>query len=428
MHWHKSFKLKYIIGMGITIGLATISRPTEVLIIFVPLLYNVFNFQTLKQKAVLLYNYRNQILAFTCIVFVIVSYQLVYWKIITGHFVFDSYSDHLNEGFNFLHPYILEFLFSFRKGWFIYTPIMIFAVIGFYFLYKTSKQMFFSFFIYFIINFYVMSSWSCWWYGTSFSSRAIIPAYVALAIPFGYFLNKVFSKKIKFVLIPVFILLLALNIFQSWQTAHGILEGSRMTRAYYKSVFLQNTGATDSQKKLLLRDKYSSSAALDPRTINFSEYKHVYRKEENFDASSKDQPNIVDSICFSKKQSFLTDRDHAFAGDLRVQYKDITKKSYLILKMTANIFIRHNCKETEARLAITMMHKGKGYEFKCIDIRSLDLKVNEWNHIELYCWTPDFWDRRDLIQSYFWNLSDKPIFVDDLIFDAYEPIVDENVF
>jgi hypothetical protein len=426
--WHKNFKLKHIIGLGITIGLTIIARPTEILIVFVPILYNVFSIQSLKQKISLIYYYKKHIIACVTIITVIVSYQLFYWKIITGEYLFDSYGDHLNEGFNFAHPYTLEFLFSFRKGWLIFTPIMIFSLFGFYYFFKNSKQWFFACSAYFIFNLYVMSSWSCWWYGTSFSSRAIIPAYVVLSIPLGYLVTKVVNSKSKFLLIPVFVLLIALNIFQSWQASKGILDGSRMTRAYYKSVFLQTTGASDEQRKLLLMDRYSSSDVLNFDEANLPKYKLVYRQEENFDDRSKEQQNIVDSLYFSKKQCFVTDKNFAFAGDIKKPYNEITKKTYLIFRVSARVFMQCNPDSAEARLVLNMQHKGKIYEFKCIDTRKLNLKKNEWNYIQFYNLTPDFWDRRDVIQSYFWNMSDKPIFVDDLKIEAYEPIVDETVF
>ncbi|MBI3519216.1 MAG: hypothetical protein HY062_07640 [Bacteroidetes bacterium] len=426
--WYKEFKVKYIVALGITIGLAAISRPPEILIVLVPLFYNVFSFQSLKQKAMLLYNYRVQVLAFVCIVFVIVSYQLVYWKIITGHFLFDSYGDHLNEGFNFKHPYILEFLFSFRKGWFIYTPMMVFAIVGFYYFYKASKPWFLACCIYFGLNFYVMSSWSCWWYGISFSSRAIIPAYIILAIPFGFLLNKVVSSKAKFVLVPVFVLLVFLNIFQSWQIKHGILEGSRMTKAYYKSVFLQTSDVTDEQRKLLLIDKYSSVGAFNFDEKNLSKYKLIFSKEENFDSKSKEEKNIVDSLSFSKNQCLLTNTNVPFAADLRAVYKDISQKSYLIVKISAQLFTRENPNDVDGRLVLNMLHKEKSYNFKCLHTKTANLKQGEWNKVTFYYMTPDFWDRNDIIQGYFWNTSDKNMFVDDIKVEAYEPIEDETVF
>ena len=46
---------------------------------------------------------------------------MLYWKHIMGTFFFYSYDQ---EGFFFGNSHVLDGLLSYRKGWFIYTPIM----------------------------------------------------------------------------------------------------------------------------------------------------------------------------------------------------------------------------------------------------------------------------------------------------------------
>ena len=121
--------------------------------------------------------------------------QFAYWKYASGKFIINPYgSGNPGEGLELFHPHILEVLFSFRKGWFIYTPMMLFTMIGFWQMYKHNKNLFAPVFIYFIINFYIVSSWSCWWYGACFGVRSLIPSYAVLSIPFGYFI--VYSFKL----------------------------------------------------------------------------------------------------------------------------------------------------------------------------------------------------------------------------------------
>ena len=43
------------------------------------------------------------------------------WKWQTGSWVVYSYKD---EGFDFMHPHFWEFLFSFQKGWLLWSPII----------------------------------------------------------------------------------------------------------------------------------------------------------------------------------------------------------------------------------------------------------------------------------------------------------------
>lgn len=47
--------------------------------------------------------------------------SIIYWKLQTNHWFFDSYGNNFGEGFEFLHPYLLEVLFSFRSDC-LYIP------------------------------------------------------------------------------------------------------------------------------------------------------------------------------------------------------------------------------------------------------------------------------------------------------------------
>lgn len=428
IQWHTTRNFKYLIGLAFTVGLTAITRPPEALIILIPILYEVSGFKNIREK-ISLFTHTSRWQLVIGIVLVIVCCQLIYWKIITGKFVFDGYSSNLGEGFNFTRPYVLEFLFSFRKGWLIYTPIMIFSLIGFYFLYKERKDIFISFFGYFILIFYITISWSCWWYGTSFSSRAIIPAYAVLAIPFGYALKKLFSTRLKMIFIPIVLAMVSLNLFQSWQTSKGILEGSRMTRAYYKSVFLQTHAPTPEQNNLLLMDKYSGSSDNFELT-RISQYKKVYESKLDFESNEKKYPYIISSklISFSKSHSLLVDSVYPYGLDISIPYKEITKKSHLWLKASVQVFSTSDLSNVNAGLIVTMRHKGKVYKYNMFDVKNLKIKPFKWTAIEYYYLTPDFWDKNDNIQTFFWNGSNKPIFVDDLKIEAYEPMVDETVF
>jgi hypothetical protein len=104
----------------------------------------------------------------------------MYWKYITGELFFNSY---VGEQFYFNNSHVLKGLFGFRKGWLIYTPIMLFSILGIYFLRNQLKHFFASISITLFIYIFVIFSWWCWWYGGSFGQRAMIDIYPLLAIP-----------------------------------------------------------------------------------------------------------------------------------------------------------------------------------------------------------------------------------------------------
>lgn len=217
--WHRSQKLKHMIILGIVCGLTILSRPSEIVCLAIPLFWGIWNKETVIEKFNLLVRQKKQVILFLIILLIIGSLQFVYWKIFTGKFLYNSYGANAGEGFEFLRPYTLKVLFSFRKGWLIYTPLMIFSILGLAVLYRKNRVIFFPLLVYFITNLYIVSSWSCWWYAQSFGQRALIQSYPVMAISLGYFLVYINDKKKNFRIAIYFVLFafIILNLFQTKQ-------------------------------------------------------------------------------------------------------------------------------------------------------------------------------------------------------------------
>ncbi len=254
--WHDTYKFKYVIFLGLIIGIITLSRPPEIICILIPVLWGIKNKASFLEKLELIKQKKYQIITCALIILFIGFLQLFYYKLYTGKFIFYSYGGNAGEGFEFLNPYIFSFTFSFRKGWLLYTPILIFSIIGFYFLYKRNKSIFFPLFLFFIVNLYLVSSWSTWWGGETFSQKNVIQSYAILVFPLGYFITYLNERKkyIKAVFYIIFCLLIILNLFQTWQILHGVLHPSRMTRAYYFTIF-GKTSVSEEDKKLLIVER-----------------------------------------------------------------------------------------------------------------------------------------------------------------------------
>lgn len=427
--WYQNFKLKYLFFVGLGIGLMTLIRPTEIIALIIPLLYKVTSISSFKERCVLVLKTHNiQFFILFTLVGVLLSYQLVYFKILTGTFLFNSYEAiNPGEGFEFSHPYILEVLFSFRKGWFIYTPIMLLALVGFIYLYKNKREFFFPAMIYFLINLYIISSWSCWWYAGSFSSRALIPSYVLMAIPLGYLLVKVLSGKFKMAMYSVLILIVCLNLFQSWQVKAGILDTTNMSRAYYKSVFFQTSQPTEEQRKLLLVNKFSTISETFTKEDSLT---HVlgFSKEESFETIEKKENYTIDTLVHSGKQAILTSETYEFGPAIDLSYETITDKSYTWIKASIWFYTTHNPDELDGGLNVNMSHEDHAFKYRETKMSGKGFKANQWNKIEFYYMTPDIRSTKDKVKLFFWNRSKHPVFVDDLKLESFEPLQDKSVF
>lgn len=234
--YHQLPRFYWAIIMGVSFGLISLVRPSNAIIILLPVLYGITSWRDLREKFYQYSRNYSHLLMFALLVFLIWLPQLLYWKTITGQWLYNSYGE---EGFVFSDPQIWKGLFSYRKGWLLYTPLMALAVAGIPVIYKKQREHFWGISVYFIVNIYIVFSWWCWWYGGSYGARPLIESYAILALPLGAFIfwlyqQKKWVKRLSFSLIAVLILL---SLFQTWQYRRNIIHFDSMTREAYWEAF-----------------------------------------------------------------------------------------------------------------------------------------------------------------------------------------------
>lgn len=244
--WYKQPKVLNTLAIGLLMGLLTLIRPTNALIgIFFPL-YGVFSFHGLRQRLQLLFYEWHLLLLMAGVAAVVWIPQITYWYNTTGQYFFFSY---VGERFFFDRPQIFLGMLGGRKGWLIYTPMGWFMLLGFFFMYKRVKEMFYPALLFYVLHVWVIFSWWCWWYGGSFSCRPMVEAYSILTFPFASLLKYVYGQKriyLKLPFVAVLGLLLMLNIFQTWQYKKGVIHYSNMNYNAYRQVFLKTKYQPDS--------------------------------------------------------------------------------------------------------------------------------------------------------------------------------------
>ncbi len=233
--WYRRSSLLRAVFLGLVIGLLTLIRPVNVLFVLFFIFYDIKNLKDIQNKLLFFWERKQHILLMVLFGFLMLVPQFLYWKTVTGHWIYYSYG---KEGFFFLHPQIINVLFSFRKGWFVYTPIMLFAVIGIFFLRKNLKRFAFPTLTFLIVYLYVVSSWWCWWYGGSLGQRELIDIYPVMALPLAAMLQWVFSKKavLKYIAGTLLAAAVVLGIFYNVQYYYGSIHWDSMTQqAYFNS-------------------------------------------------------------------------------------------------------------------------------------------------------------------------------------------------
>lgn len=244
LKWRETAKTKHIYYFSFIAGLVTLIRPTEILILLFPLLIYVSNFSELKSRLIEIKNLKWKLVISVFIFFMPIIPQLIFWKMYTGQFLFFSYGS--QEGFFFSDPKFYSVLFGWRKGWFIYTPIMILSIVGLLLMFFKRKDLFFSVFIYFVLNLYLICCWWDWGYGGAFGMRALVQCYAFLIIPFAFFLNWSLSKIKKNVLRFILGMMTVAyclfcsynNVFQTYLMKNSLMHWDSMTMEAYKYTFL----------------------------------------------------------------------------------------------------------------------------------------------------------------------------------------------
>lgn len=258
LKWYEKPTLKISFCLGFVIGIIILVRPVNSIVLLIPLLYKgVSKNEWINKWYFVKKNYFKLIIA-AMAVFLALLPQLIYWKITTGNFSFYSY---VGERFFFDNPHIMEGLFGFRKGWLVYTPAMVFSLVGFFFLKNKVKDLFIAIPIFTLINIYIMFSWWSWWYGGGFGCRPIIDSYSLLAIPMAAFFAYIAEKKIivRTLIGVVLVGLILLNIFQNYQTHLKLIHWDGMTYRAYCSLFLK-THFPKNINQLISQPNYENAA------------------------------------------------------------------------------------------------------------------------------------------------------------------------
>lgn len=259
-------------AIGLLVGWATLTRPTEIIAAVIPVLWGVGTAAAnWKVRATFFKNHFPKIVLAALVAGGVIFLQLAYWKYATGDWFVYSYQE---QGFSWLKPHFSDVLFSARAGWLVYSPMMIFAVIGLFFLGRRRlpegdlglPAILISCFL----ALYITAAWDIWWYGGSLGQRAMVQSYPLWAFPLAAFWQWVMGRGR---LLKAGVTLLAgvciyLNLWWSHQ-AHrgGLFVTEQMTKRYMLKILGRFEVERDWLKLLDTKDEFKGSERRNVREI-----------------------------------------------------------------------------------------------------------------------------------------------------------------
>lgn len=238
-HWYKKPGFLRSLLLGFLIGLISLIRPTEFLIgLFFVFWMVEGGWNGVKERIVFLLKKWPHLLLMALTAFIIWIPQFLVWKDKTEHYLFFSYP---GEQFFWGDPQIINILFSYRKGWFVYTPLMLLAFTGFFFMNNRTKPMRYLFLSMILLNIYMLSCWWDWSFGGGFGARCFIQHYSFLSFPLACFVAFIFEDLRPMVLKPLIQLVAVcvilsgvfLNLTQSYQYVQSMIHFDSMTKKAY---------------------------------------------------------------------------------------------------------------------------------------------------------------------------------------------------
>jgi hypothetical protein len=230
--YFQAFNSKYL-GYTITsLAIIVLIRPSNGFVIFaLPFLADDFN--NLK-KSFQSFHLMRSIPAFG-IALLLLPMQLFYYKLSTGNFFIYSYG---NEKFNFLNPHCYDFLFSYRRGLFVYAPLLLLSLLGFIPLFKKSRYQAFALEVFLFALIYSLSSWWMWYYGGGYGMRPVIDFYVFFALLIALFLQTCFEKKqLKWMSVISLVVFILVAQIQTYQKVNFIYPGMVSIKKYTGKYF-----------------------------------------------------------------------------------------------------------------------------------------------------------------------------------------------
>jgi hypothetical protein len=289
---------RWALAIGLVIGWAVITRPTELIAVLIPVLWGVQDWVSLRERFAFFLRHISLMATAAAAAGLLIMVQLGYWKWATGEWLVYSYQD---QGFSWLKPHVLDVLFSYKAGWLMYSPVMILGVVGLWFLRRSQKAIFPAVALFCLLFLYVTAAWDIWWYGGSLGSRAMVQSHAVWLFPMAACVQLMWDKSwSRWCLILLSAFCIWYNMWWTMQ-AHtgGLFQAEQMTKRYFWKVIGQSEMNRDWLKFLDTRDEFTGSQRLNVRELLNTGF-----EQDSVNVSSEAPISGQKSLILNKEKQF----------------------------------------------------------------------------------------------------------------------------
>lgn len=247
--WYEGGRASDALCLGAVAGLMVLIRPSEAILLGVPVLLGLTSHAAVAGRLRFWQQHWGQTLLVPALVVLVGGLQFLFWRLAGDVWLVPFYK---GETFTFRDPHVWDGIFSIRKGWLVYSPLMVFSVLGILWLRRWAAPVLPALLVLVPIYFYITFCWWDWGYGGSYGGRALISLYPMLAFSMAAFWQR-WLRPVRWAWGPLIATLLVLSLIQNRQYSIGLIDCCEMTWKMYKERFWMIGWQTDiaNETKLL---------------------------------------------------------------------------------------------------------------------------------------------------------------------------------
>lgn len=401
--WHAQQQSKMLLASAVVFALVVLVRPANgLLVLSVPFVTG--GFAPLKES--LLQDKKTvRTLAFAAIAVVsILSIQAIMYMLQVGKPIVWSYQ---GEGFNFADPEVINFLFSYKKGLFVYTPFAFLGLAGIVLLAVKRPKEGLWLLAFLSVAVYVLSCWWNWYYGSSLGMRAMIEYMPFFAIGIAYLMNET-GIIVRGIVVILCLFFGYVNLVQSYQYQKFILHWVGMDEDRYWQIFLKTDRKYDG---IFYREEVKPEVISEDQIIS----KVVF--ESDFEEGMTwGEQGINNERASSGLRSTRVNKSNPYGSTLGVPVSEFGAEGERKLKITANVW----SEEAFPNLTIAYSYRSqKGdYGHEYVSLGQFITEPETWLNVETLVDLKPAADTLDSWIVYPHNTTDVDVFLDDIKYEV----------
>jgi hypothetical protein len=403
LFYHKNSK--WFIISAILYSLIVLIRPLNGLIIILVPVMRSLAVQTSSPSEKKRWSASDFLVGIT-IMLILFTIPLILWHLQTGRWIVYSYGE---EHFNFSDPHFFSILFSYNRGWFVYTPVAFIALAGFPGLLKTDRQSFFWLSGFLLIFIFISSCWWMWYYASKCGQRIFVDFLSLTGILLLFLLLSLQSKRILKTGVTILLFLLTgLNLLQFYQHSRWIFPPIDIDRNIYWNCFftLHPVARVHIPDDVIIK-----------RITLFNDME----KSKGW----MNEYSVTGSMAYSMRRSSLITRSHPYSTGLSADLDSLFYSKNKIIRVNAMVLTLGST--SGASLVADFSSGGKSMYYKAFYLEPF-ARPGIWTQIETAFYVPRDLQEKANVKIYFYlPKGSAPLFIDDIIID-FLSIKDEQIY